>query len=105
MDTKPSSLWALPRSTAVPLGVFAALALLTVGTAQATHTKFTSPLKIPPTLTGPAITITAVDADVPILAGAATRMWTLGGDATPPTIRRPTGQTDRKSTRLNSSHV
>ncbi|MGH7769541.1 MAG: hypothetical protein ACREQP_19005, partial [Candidatus Binatia bacterium] len=66
---------------------------LLAGAAQATHTKFTSPMKIPPTLTAPAITITAVDADVPVLAGAPTKMWTLGGDAQPPTIRRPTGQT------------
>jgi FtsP/CotA-like multicopper oxidase with cupredoxin domain len=71
------------------------------GIAQATHTKFTQPLKIPPVLTTPAITINAVDADVPVLAGAPTKMWTLGGDATPPTIRRPTGQT----TNLTFNHM
>src|SRR6266508_1355709 len=105
MDTKPSSLWALPRSTAVPLGVFAALALLTVGTAQATHTKFTSPLTIPPTLTGANITIDAVDADVQVLSGTKTKMWTLGGTATPPTIRRPTGQTSNLTFNYNLTEI
>jgi FtsP/CotA-like multicopper oxidase with cupredoxin domain len=66
---------------------------LLVGAAQATHTKFTSPLKIAPTLNSPLVTITAVDADVQILAGTKTKMWTLGGDFPPPTIRRPTGFT------------
>jgi spore coat protein A, manganese oxidase len=65
--------------------------LLGPPSAEATHTKYTSPIQFPQVLTGAEITIQAVDADVQILAGPTTRMWTLGGVWPPPTIRRPTG--------------
>jgi FtsP/CotA-like multicopper oxidase with cupredoxin domain len=61
--------------------------------AQATHTKFTSPLKTASVLTTANITIDAIDANVQVLSGTPTLMWTLGGDFPPPTIRRPTGNT------------
>lgn len=54
---------------------------------------FSRPLVIPRVLTGSNITLTAKLADVQILPGAATRMWTYNGTFPGPTIRRPTGQT------------
>jgi spore coat protein A len=54
---------------------------------------FTQPLLIPPVLTGPNITLTAAETDVPILPGPPTKMWTFNGVFPGPTIRRPTGQT------------
>jgi spore coat protein A, manganese oxidase len=58
-----------------------------------TVTAFTRPLIIPKVLTGSNITLTAKLADVQILPGATTRMWTYNGTFPGPTIRRPTGQT------------
>ncbi len=46
-------------------------------------------------LTGSNITLTARLADVQILPGAKTTMWTYNGMFPGPTIRRPTGQTTR----------
>lgn len=54
---------------------------------------FTNPLAIPPVLTGANLTLEAAEADVQILPGAPTRMWTYNGTFPGPTIRRPTGQT------------
>jgi spore coat protein A len=54
---------------------------------------FSRPLIIPKVLTGSNITLTARLADVQILPGAKTRMWTYNGTFPGPTIRRPTGQT------------
>ena len=54
---------------------------------------FSRPLVIPRVLTGTNITLTAKLADVQILPGAKTRMWTYNGTFPGPTIRRPTGQT------------
>src|SRR4051812_41156804 len=55
--------------------------------------KFAQPLRIPPTLTGSRITLTAEQADVPIFAGRpATTMQTFNGTWPGPTIRRPVGQ-------------
>jgi FtsP/CotA-like multicopper oxidase with cupredoxin domain len=54
---------------------------------------FSRPLIIPKVLTGSNITLTAKLADVQILPGAKTRMWTYNGTFPGPTIRRPTGQT------------
>jgi spore coat protein A len=55
--------------------------------------KFEQPLRIPPTLTGSRITLTAEQADVPILAHRpATTMLTYNGSWPGPTIRRPVGQ-------------
>ena len=54
---------------------------------------FSRPLVIPRVLTGSNITLTAKPADVQILPGRKTRMWTYNGTFPGPTIRRPTGQT------------
>jgi spore coat protein A, manganese oxidase len=58
-----------------------------------TLTPFSRPLIIPKVLTGSNITLTAQVANVQILPGATTRMWTYNGTFPGPTIRRPTGQT------------
>jgi FtsP/CotA-like multicopper oxidase with cupredoxin domain len=58
-----------------------------------TPTPFSRPLIIPRVLTGSNITLTAKVADVQILPGVKTRMWTYNGTFPGPTIRRPTGQT------------
>jgi plastocyanin len=63
------------------------------GGVGASPPKFDQPLRIPPTLTGSRITLTAQQADVPILAHRpATTMLTYGGSWPGPTIRRPVGQ-------------
>ncbi|MFZ5855144.1 MAG: multicopper oxidase family protein [Chloroflexota bacterium] len=54
---------------------------------------FSKPLVIPRVLSDANITLTAKLADVQILPGAATRMWTYNGTFPGPTIRRPTGTT------------
>lgn len=54
---------------------------------------FAAPLVIPPVLTGTNIDLRAEEADIQILPGAKTRMWTYNGSFPGPTIRRPTGQT------------
>jgi FtsP/CotA-like multicopper oxidase with cupredoxin domain len=54
---------------------------------------FSRPLIIPKVLTGSNITLTARLADIQVLPGAKTRMWTYNGTFPGPTIRRPTGQT------------
>jgi FtsP/CotA-like multicopper oxidase with cupredoxin domain len=54
---------------------------------------FTNPLAAPPVLTGTNITLEAREADIQILPGAVTRMWTYSGTFPGPTIRRTTGQT------------
>ncbi len=54
---------------------------------------FSRPLVIPKVLTGSNITLTAKLADVQILPGTKTRMWTYNGTFPGPTIRRPTGAT------------
>lgn len=54
--------------------------------------RFLQPLRIPRTLTSSHLTLTAVPADVQILAGRpATSMLTYGGSWPGPTIRRPVG--------------
>ena len=54
---------------------------------------FSRPLIIPKVLTGSNITLAAGLADVQILPGAKTKMWTYNGTFPGPTIRRPTGKT------------
>ena len=54
--------------------------------------RFVTPLRIPKTLTGSHITLTAQQSDVQILPGRpATTMYTFGGSWPGPTIRRPVG--------------
>lgn len=61
--------------------------------AAAAMQAFTQPLRFPPVLTDPEITLVAAEADIPLLPGAPTRMWTFNGMFPGPTIRRPSGQT------------
>jgi FtsP/CotA-like multicopper oxidase with cupredoxin domain len=63
--------------------------------AEASHSPFTRPLRIPQVLTGADITLTAKVAQVQILPGAKTSMWTYNGMFPGPTIRRPTGTTTK----------
>ena len=56
---------------------------------------FTAVLPIPTVLTGADITLRAAPADVQILDGAPTRMWTFNGTFPGPTIRRPAGEQTR----------
>jgi len=53
---------------------------------------FTRPLFVPPVLTGANVKIPIREADVPLLPGRPTRMWTYGGTFPGPTIRRPAGE-------------
>lgn len=52
---------------------------------------FARPLPIPRVLTGSDLRIPIVPAEVQVLPGAPTRMWTYGGEFPGPTVRRPTG--------------
>lgn len=83
------------RSLALGMAVVAALATINVAPAGATHTPFSAPLTIPPELTGSDIAIDMRAADVQIMPGAPTRMWTYSGIFPGPTIRRPSGQQTR----------
>jgi FtsP/CotA-like multicopper oxidase with cupredoxin domain len=68
----------------------------TVATARAqAAAPFTQPLRIPRTLADADITLPIAKADVQVLPGAATEMWTFGGEFPGPTIRRPAGATTR----------
>jgi FtsP/CotA-like multicopper oxidase with cupredoxin domain len=76
------------------LFTFASLGSASAPPAEAvTVVPFSRPLLIPKVLTGANVTLTAKLADVQILPGAKTRMWTYNGMFPGPTIRRPTGQT------------
>jgi FtsP/CotA-like multicopper oxidase with cupredoxin domain len=56
---------------------------------------FATPLRIPTELTAADVTLTAGPADVQVLPGAPTRMWTFNGEFPGPTIRRPSGTPTR----------
>ncbi|HSR93350.1 MAG TPA: multicopper oxidase domain-containing protein, partial [Solirubrobacterales bacterium] len=53
---------------------------------------FRAPLPIPRELSGGRLQIPIQEAEVEILPGAPTRMWTYGGTFPGPTVRRPAGQ-------------
>ena len=53
---------------------------------------FTKRLPIPKELTGADLTIPVVPAEIKILPGQRTKMWTFGGAFPGPTIRRPSGE-------------
>ncbi len=88
---------AVPRWAAAALALAAAFGGLQarVQPAAAAHVPFSSPLPIPPVLTDQDLTITMQQADVQILPGAKTKMWTYNGMFPGPTIRRPSGQPTR----------
>jgi spore coat protein A, manganese oxidase len=66
----------------------------------AAPTPFSSELPIPELLTGSEVALDVVEAEIPILPGAPTPMWTYGGTFPGPTIRRPAGQ----QTQVTFSH-
>ena len=76
-------------ATGAGAGVVAAAS--SAGAAEA----FTRRLPIPQVLRDANITLVARQANVPILPGAPTRMWTFNGTFPGPTIRRPAGQRTR----------
>ena len=57
--------------------------------------RFVRRLPLPKVLSGPNIRLVAREADVKILPGAPTRMWTFNGTFPGPLIRRPSGQRTR----------
>ena len=75
----------------------AATAAGAVGTASSAGAAppFTRRLPLPQVLTDANIKLVAKEADVAILPGAPTRMWTFNGTFPGPTIRRPAGKTTR----------
>lgn len=82
--------------TAASLGLLVLAVAVVVSTAGASHSAaFVRPLVIPPELRAADVTLTAQEADVQILDGAPTRMWTFNGTFPGPTIRRPAGQATR----------
>jgi spore coat protein A len=85
-----------PRRVALMAGILIGAspgAVVAAPTGATTPTAFTRPLLIPKVLTGANITLKAKLADIQILPGAKTRVWTYNGTFPGPTIRRPTGQT------------
>lgn len=84
------------RRRAALLAAATALATLPVAASGSPAvTPFAAALPIPATLTGADVTLTAEQADVPVLPGAPTRMWTFNGAFPGPTIRRPSGEQTR----------
>ncbi|HEX2029511.1 MAG TPA: hypothetical protein VHF25_16095, partial [Nitriliruptorales bacterium] len=55
--------------------------------------RFTTRLRRMPVLTKSRLRIPIVQADVPVVRGERTLMWTFGGTFPGPTIRRPAGST------------
>lgn len=81
---------------AVAVAAVAAAGFAAAGTVEASHpSSFANPLYVPPVLTGSDITLDAAEANVQLLSGQATKMWTYNGTFPGPTIRRPTGQATR----------
>jgi FtsP/CotA-like multicopper oxidase with cupredoxin domain len=83
------------RGALLVAGILAGTALgagAAAPTEASTPSAFSKPLVIPKVLTGSNVTLTAKLADVQILNGKPTRMWTYNGTFPGPTIRRPTGQ-------------
>ena len=62
------------------------------GSRASANEPFTVPLRIPRVLTGDHIRLVAQPAQVPILEGGRTAMWTFNGEFPGPTIRRPSGR-------------
>jgi FtsP/CotA-like multicopper oxidase with cupredoxin domain len=69
--------------------------LLTASAKAAAPRPFQPRLPIPRVIDSSHIKLPIVEAEIPILPGPKTRMWTYGGDFPGPTVRRPTGETTR----------
>lgn len=83
--------WRLAGALAVLVPLLAAPS----APASPSFAAFSVPLPIPATITSADVTLVAQEADVPVLPGAATRMWTYNGTFPGPTIRRPSGEPTR----------
>ena len=77
----------------------AASGIFNAGPAGAAYLPFAVPLPIPPVLTDPDILLEVREADVQIMPGPPTRMWTFDGSFPGPTIRRPSGVPTRLTVR------
>jgi FtsP/CotA-like multicopper oxidase with cupredoxin domain len=93
-----AALWG-SRLLGIGAGAAAGGLFATAPAGAAEHVPFSVPLPVPPVLIDPDITLVAREADVQILPGAPTRMWTLGGSFPGPTIRRPSGEATRLTVR------
>lgn len=94
--SRPTPVRARRRPRVVLLAVATVVGVLPVSAgASVSITPFAVPLPIPEVLTSPDITLTAQAADVAILPGAPTSMWTFNGTFPGPTIRRPSGEPTR----------
>lgn len=60
--------------------------------AAARKPRFGPKLPIPRVIAGDAINLPIVEAEIAVLPGPKTKMWTYGGDFPGPTIRRPVGE-------------
>lgn len=80
---------------AVTLVALAAIPARAEPAGAASLQPFSKPMPIPRVLTGSNIMITMKQADLQILPGRKTRMWTYDGTFPGPTIRRPSGQTTK----------
>lgn len=80
---------------ALALAALAATLPVRMPVAAAAVDPFTRPLVIPAQLTGDDIAIEMREAEVQILPGRTTTMWTYNGTFPGPTIRRPSGRTTR----------
>ena len=85
------------RSLAAALAVLSPLVFVVppVQGVASGRVAFSVPLPIPATITDADVTLTAQEADVQVLPGAPTRMWTYNGMFPGPTIRRPSGEPTR----------
>jgi FtsP/CotA-like multicopper oxidase with cupredoxin domain len=92
----------LLRAAAGSTVAVAAPAGLTRGAAAGAGGPYSRALPLPEVLRGAQLHLPMVEAEVPILPGAPTRMWTYGGSFPGPLVRRPTGErtTARFSHRL-----
>ena len=95
MNTSMNRRELLVRGSALAAALTIPRWALPSGAPAAVPAPFTMPLRLPEVLTGSDLTIPIVEASVPILQGAETRMWTFDGQFPGPTIRRPTGSTTR----------
>lgn len=96
METRLSRREALGAAAAGVAGV-ALAPYLRAAPAPAQAGAFSVPLRQMRTIKKPNITLPIVQADVPVLRGERTLMWTFNGSFPGPTIRRPSGATTRVS--------
>lgn len=80
---------------AVPASLRTFSSVSAASSSKTRPTPFVRELPIPRVLDGADLHLPVVEAEIPILPGKRTRMWTYGGSFPGPTIRRPTGERTR----------